>query len=323
MTLHFLTLTLALIVDRWIGDPDWLWKRIAHPVVLFGWLIERADRSLNGAQETTNTRRRNGVISIVALVGLSLLVGIFLSRFLGDFGCIGVAVEALVVAVFLAQKSLAEHVLAVATGLKDNGLAGGREAVSMIVGRDPASLDEAGVSRAAIESLAENFSDGVVAPAFWYAVLGLPGLLAYKMINTADSMIGHKNERYAAFGWASARLDDLVNWPAARLAAVLVALAAGVTSGWSAMKRSILCAFRDAGLHRSPNAGWPECAMAGALQLALAGNRTYGETLVREQRLNASGRYEANLDDIERAVKVYWTACSAGLVLLLGLLIIS
>jgi adenosylcobinamide-phosphate synthase len=185
--------------------------------------------------------------------------------------------------------------------LKD-GLEGGRKAVSMIVGRDPNRLDEAGVSRAAIESCAENYSDGIVAPVFWFAVLGLPGLIAYKAVNTADSMIGHKNEVYADFGWAAARFDDLINLPASRLAGLFIALCAPLSRG--SVRKSIACILDDARKHRSPNAGWPEAAMAGALNLALAGPRIYPGYTVNDRYLNANGRKDAKAEDITRALRI-------------------
>lgn len=179
----------------------------------------------------------------------------------------------------------------------------------MIVGRDPEALDEAGVCRAAIESLAENFSDGIVAPALWYALFGLPGLLAYKMLNTADSMIGHLDDRYRDFGRAAAKLDDLANWPAARVSSLLIALGAAVEHGFASFRRALGAALRDSGLHRSPNAGWPEAAMAGALGLALAGPRRYGGETVIEASLNASGRRRASGADIDASLSIYHRAC--------------
>jgi adenosylcobinamide-phosphate synthase len=203
----------------------------------------------------------------------------------------------------LAQRSLHAHVVRVAAALEQAGLAGGREAVSHIVGRDTGGLDEAGVARAAIESLAENFSDGVVAPALWMLVAGLPGAAVYKTINTADSMLGHRTARHADFGWAAAWLDDLVNLPASRLTALLIAAAAAVTPGASAANawRAVV---RDASRHRSPNAGYPEAAMAGALGLALAGPRHYGGVLV-DDALMGNGRREATAADIRAALALY------------------
>ncbi len=213
----------------------------------------------------------------------------------------------LVASVLIAQRSLYQHVSRVRSAFADGGLAEARKAVSMIVGRDPDQLDEAGVCRAAIESCAENFSDGVVAPAFWLALLGLPGLVAYKAINTADSMIGHRTPRYEYFGWAAARLDDLVNLIPARLSGLLLAAVAPVA------KRSAAVAFqtmwRDAAKHRSPNAGWPESAMAGALGVALAGPRRYGERIVDDPFLNAEARKEATPDDMSRALDLLVSAC--------------
>jgi adenosylcobinamide-phosphate synthase len=216
-------------------------------------------------------------------------------------------IESVFFAVLIAQRSLHDHVARVAEGLKREGLAGGRRAVSMIVGRDPESLDTAGVSRAAIESTAENFSDGVVAPALWFALLGLPGLAAYKAVNTADSMIGHMSERHRAYGWAAARLDDVMNLPASRLAGLLLALAAPLAGG--SIIRSLAVMRRDAGRHRSPNAGWPEAAMAGALGVALAGPRRYGERVVEDPFLNAGGRRDADAADVRRALRVMIGGC--------------
>lgn len=210
---------------------------------------------------------------------------------------------ALVVSSLLASRSLMNHVGAVAEGLDQGGLEGGRAAVSHIVGRDPESLDEAGVARAAIESLAENFSDGVVAPAFWCALLGLPGIAIYKAANTADSMIGHRTPRHEAFGWAAAKLDDALNLPASRLAAAWLILAAGMGSETSACA-AVRAVWRDAARHRSPNAGWPEAAMAGALGLRLAGPRVYGARRVEDVWMG-DGRLAATAADIERALALY------------------
>jgi adenosylcobinamide-phosphate synthase len=193
----------------------------------------------------------------------------------------------------------------------------GRQAVSAIVGRDPERLDRPAIARAAIESGAENFSDGVAAPALWFALLGLPGLIAYKAINTADSMIGHRTPRHEAFGWGAARLDDLVNLPASRLSAVLIALAAPLAGGRPGT--AIVTAFADARHHRSPNAGWPEAAMAGALGIALAGERWYGGARVAEPFLNAEGRKDAEPADIARSVRVLWGAWALLLALTAGL----
>ncbi|MGV8936880.1 MAG: adenosylcobinamide-phosphate synthase CbiB [Allorhizobium sp.] len=304
-------LVAALVLDRLVGDPPWLWSRLSHPVVVFGAAIRFFDRWLNRTAFGRNGRRFAGAVTITLLLIASLLAGALLHRIFWHLGLIGAVLEIIVAAIFLAQKSLSDHVLAVAVGLRDDGLAGGRRAVALIVGRDPDVLDQSGICRGAIESLAENFADGVVAPAFWYAVLGLPGILAYKMLNTADSMIGHKNERYLDFGWASARLDDLANWPAARLSSLLVAAGAAWRIGGHAARRALVVTLRDHGLHRSPNAGWPEAAMAGALDIQLAGPRSYGGRQVSESRLNGAGREALSAADIEQAVVVFNAACSA------------
>lgn len=311
MTETWLILFFALVLDRLVGDPDRIWRRVPHPVVLFGRAIGLMDKLFNGKRLTAETKRFNGAASIAALLAASLFLGFLLHRLLVPLGIFGVVVEIVVVAIFLAQKSLHDHVRAVSTGLKNRGLDGGRHAVSMIVGRDPTTLDEPAVCRAGIESLAENFSDGVVAPALWYALLGLPGLFAYKMLNTADSMIGHKNAKYLDFGWASARLDDLANWPAARLSIFCIAAGAFVAKGRRAARAAIGTALRDAGLHRSPNSGWPEAAMAGALGIGLAGPRIYGGTRVDEPMMNASGRTVATVADIDLSLRIFSSACAA------------
>jgi adenosylcobinamide-phosphate synthase len=307
---HLLILILALLLDRIIGDPDWLWQRLQHPVVLFGKAISFFDRHFNAVHLPDLVRRRNGVMSIVALLFGAAVAGWAVHGLLAFFGWFGILVEAGLVAIFLAQKSLADHVGEVSSALRSEGLEGGRRAVSRIVGRDPETLDEPGVCRAAIESLAENFSDGVVAPALWYGVFGLPGLFIYKMLNTADSMIGHKSETYIDFGWAAARLDDVANWPAARLSILLIAAGALVKKGISALGNTIRVAVRDGGLHRSPNSGRPEAAMAGALDIQLAGPRVYGGEVVREPMINGSGRDTATVSDVEAGISIFYSACS-------------
>ncbi|MCG5480653.1 adenosylcobinamide-phosphate synthase CbiB [Sinorhizobium alkalisoli] len=310
MSETLLILAVALLIDRLLGDPDWLWSRITHPIVHFGQAIGLFDKGLNQAELGKGSLRLRGLVTIAVLVVASMVVGVVLDRLFNVLGAVGFLFEAILVAVFLAQKSLADHVVRVADGLRRDGLAGGREAVSLIVGRDPNTLDEPGVCRAGIESLAENFSDGVVAPALWYALAGLPGLLAYKMLNTADSMIGHKSPRYLHFGWASARLDDLANLPAARLSVLLVAVGAYLRRGAEAARATIDVARRDHGLHRSPNSGWPEAAMAGALDIQLAGPRIYGGVTVDEPMINGTGRPIATAEDVDAAVSVFYAACS-------------
>ena len=298
-----MVLLLATLIDRIVGDPDWLWRRGPHPVVWFGALIGAADRGLNRPSFSFAGRRALGVLSILLLAGLALGAGLLIQRALAPLGWAGVLAQAVIASVFLAQKSLRDHVEAVRAALDNEGLESGRRAVSMIVGRDPNELDQAGVSRAAIESLAENASDGVVAPWLALALFGLPGLFVYKMVNTADSMIAHRSERHFAFGWGAARLDDLLNLVPARLTAALFALAAAwrLRSG----RRAMATAWRDAATHRSPNAGWPEAAMAGALALSLGGPRRYGTEVADAPCLGAEGRREAGPADIAAALDLF------------------
>ncbi|MES0882196.1 adenosylcobinamide-phosphate synthase CbiB [Roseibium sp. SCP14] len=303
---HALWLLLAaLLLDAIVGDPDWLWRRLPHPVVWIGRTISWFDTHLNKSALSSQQRKLGGFLTLMFLVIGGLLAGAGLHAISGRIPH-GDIVVVIIAAVFIAQKSLYQHVAAVRDGLNSGGLEGGRKAVSMIVGRDPDRLDEAGISRAAIESCSENFSDGVVAPVFWFAVLGLPGLLAYKAVNTADSMIGHKNERYSDFGWAAARFDDLINLPASRLSGLFIALSAPMAGG--SIKNSFSCILKDSAQHRSPNAGWPEAAMAGALNLALAGPRVYPGYTVEDPYMNASGRKDASARDIARALAVMVTA---------------
>ncbi|WP_457664123.1 adenosylcobinamide-phosphate synthase CbiB [Sinorhizobium medicae] len=304
-----LLLVMALLLDRLIGDPDWLWSRITHPVVFFGQAIGFVEKALNTGEVANTWLKVRGAVGILMLLAAAIGSGIVLARLFDVLGALGSLLEVVTVAIFLAQKSLADHVSRVAVGLRRGGVSGGRKEVSMIVGRDPSTLDEPGICRAAIESLAENFSDGVVAPAFWYAIAGLPGLLAYKMLNTANSMIGHRSPKYLRFGWASARLDDLANLPAARLSALLIAAGAYFKCGEEEAKNAIRVARRDHGFHRSPNSGWPEAAMAGAIGIQLAGPRVYGGVKVDEPMMNAAGRAAAAIEDIDAAVTVFYAAC--------------
>lgn len=301
----------ALLIDRLLGDPPWLWARLTHPVALMGWLIARLDTRLNNAALPDASRRSRGIVAILLMAALGAAVGILLEA-TAAWLPLGFAAEALLVAVFLAQKSLIDHVRDVARQLISGGLPGGREAVARIVGRDVSVLDEAGVARAAIESAAENFSDGLVAPAFWYALFGLPGLLVFKLANTADSMIGHRTPRHDAFGWAAARLDDLLNIVPARLSALFIAAAAALIGFDS--RGAVRAALHDASRHRSPNAGWPEAAAAGALGLALGGPRRYGEGAVDGAWLNPGGRRSAGAQDIRNATRlidVAWALVAA------------
>jgi adenosylcobinamide-phosphate synthase len=294
------SLLLALALDALTGDPDWLYRRLPHPVMAIGRAIARLEvRWLDPAAPARQQRRR-GVAASLVIIAASAAAGLALQSL-----CLrlpyGWLVLGLLMSSLIAFRGLQQHVAAVAAGL-DHGLAGGRLAVARIVGRDPESLDRHAVARAAIESTAENFADGVVAPLFWGLLLGLPGILAYKAINTLDSMIGHRSPRYLHFGCFAARLDDLANWMPARLAALLLLVAAATirdavpAEGWRAL-------WRDAPRHRSPNAGWPEAAVAGCLGLRLAGPRHYGGALIDDAWMGP-GRAAATTCDIRRALRL-------------------
>jgi adenosylcobinamide-phosphate synthase len=301
-----LLLVAGLVIDALFGDMPALFRYVPHPVVLAGRAIAFFDRKLNRETRSEVSRRERGFVTVVVLVGGAALFGLALERVCRG-SLVGAMVEALLIAVLIAQRSLYEHVAAVAAALSTGGLDGGREAVRHIVGRDPMSLDAHGVARAALESLAENFSDGVVAPIFWYLLLGLPGLFAYKMANTLDSMIGHRTPHYRAFGWAAARLDDVLNTVPAPLSGALLAIAA-VFAKNGRPGRALTIMLRDGRKHHSPNAGWPESAMAGALGLALAGPRRYPEGLVADPWLG-DGSARAGVSDILRGLQLYRLAC--------------
>lgn len=289
-----LILALALLLDALFGEPEWLWKRVPHPAVLMGRAIDWLDETFNKGDKPM----ANGALGMLALCVIAAMIGWIIQDV--SFGGV---LEVIVVAILLAQKSLSQHVQAVADALRQS-VEQGRSAVSQIVGRDSAQMDGPAISRSAIESAAENFSDGVVAPAFWFLVAGVPGILIYKLVNTADSMIGYRTPRHAAFGWAAARFDDLLNLIPARGTALLIALSQGVWRDW----RGIVA---DARLHRSPNAGWPEAAMARALGIALSGPRAYDGRMQDFPFVNAAGRKPLLAQDIEAAVRVLWTVWAA------------
>ena len=306
------------MVEAAVGYPAFVYRAIGHPVTWMGRLLGALDRRLNRESDTVEGRRAAGIGALAALLAAAIGGAFFFEWFVSN-GVIGTVLTIAAATTLIAQRSMYDHVRAVADALDSGGLEAGRRAVSMIVGRNPDRLDEAGVARAAIESLAENFSDGIVAPAFWMAVAGLPGAAAYKAANTADSMIGHHTPRFAAFGWAAARFDDLVNLPASRLAALFIALgglATGASFGGAAQT-----VWRDASRHRSPNAGWPEAAMAGALGLKLAGPRVYGDEVV-EDAFMGDGRREATVADIRKALRIFLAACAAQWLLVVALCVI-
>jgi adenosylcobinamide-phosphate synthase len=312
---HLLLLCCALLLDAVVGYPDALFRAIGHPVTWIGALIAALDRRL---PRTRAAGAAALAILLAATVIPAALIQFVLLRALPLPAAI--ALLALPAASLLAQRSLWTHVAAVAAALEQDGLSAARTAVSRIVGRNPETLDEPAIARAAIESLAENFSDGIVAPALWCAIAGLPGIVLYKAVNTADSMIGHRTPRHEAFGWAAARLDDLINLPASRLSAAFLTLAALLHGAHAA--GALRAIRRDASNHRSPNAGWPESAMAGALNLRLAGPRTYGTTRVDDSWMG-DGTQNATAADIRRALALYRTACLVQAALVLALTLIA
>jgi len=313
---------LALLIEAMAGYPDRLVRSIGHPVIWMGSLIAVLERRWNRKTAAPALRRTLGAVAVVLLVGIVGVAAFIIERglLILPFGLIGVGVIA---STLIAQRSLHRHVARVADALDNAGPASGREAVSHIVSRDTNALDEAGVARAAIESLAENFSDGVVAPVLWMIIAGLPGAAIYKAVNTADSMIGHRTARFQAFGWAAARFDDLLNLPASRLSALLIIAAAAATKGTSA-SAAWRAVRRDARHHRSPNAGYPEAAMAGALGLALAGPRIYAGIHV-DDAFMGNGRYAAKTNDIRAALGLYRRADAIliGLVAMLAAAVIA
>ncbi len=295
-------ISVALILDSLMGEPGWLWSRLPHPVRIMGAAIGFIDKTLNiGGQ-----KRLKGALGLLLVLAVFWAPAWALARLPG-----GAVIEVVLAAILLGQRSLVQHVTAVATAL-GTSLPEGRQAVSMIVGRETATLDQSAVSRAAIESAAENFSDGVVAPVFWFVLLGLPGIVAYKLVNTADSMIGHRSTRYHEFGWAAARLDDVLNYIPARLAAGLMVLVTG-------SKTALAVIRADARHHRSPNAGWPEAAMAGALGVALSGPRTYDGKRTDDRFVNGGGRKPLAAADIRASVRVLWQSWA----LMLGVTLIA
>ena len=320
-----------MLIELGLGYPQRLSRMIGHPVTWIGRLVDALDHRLNrdrlppfllplAAEDGEEARRGAGIVAIAILVAIVGVIAFAAERVLFrlPFGFLAVGLAA---STLIAQRSLHRHVANVADALERGGVDAGRAAVAHIVGRDTQALDAAGIARAAIESLAENFSDGVVAPVLWLGIAGFPGAALYKAINTADSMIGHRTPRHAAFGWAADRLDDLVNLPASRLAALLLTAAAALSqqgsadAAWRAVRR-------DAAHHRSPNAGYPEAAMAGALGLALAGPRVYGGVLIEDAIMGDGGRRDANAADIRRALALYRVADALLLALLAALTLI-
>lgn len=293
---------IALLVELMIGYPERLTKAIGHPVTWMGRLIDWLDTKLNREHEAAEARRRAGSIALLILLVVVGLISLIVEQTLLLLP-LGFFALALVASTLLAQRSLFSHVASVADALEEGGVEAGRMAVAKIVGRDTASLDEAEIARAAIESLAENFSDGVVAPSFFMVLASLPGAALYKAINTADSMIGHRTERYRDFGRAAAKLDDIANFPASRLSAMLFAAGAAITKGASG-RAAWRSAWRDGPKHVSSNAGYPEAAMAGALGISLGGPRSYHGTETDGAWLG-DGRCDVTIADIRAALNLY------------------
>ena len=304
MTLHFTAAALALLIERLFGYPKPLYDVIGHPVEWIGTVLKKLEVLLYDPEAEPLQARLRGVAALLTLLLIVAIPAVVITSILSTFQ-FGWIIEAVLATALIAQHSLYEHVSAVGKGL-DTSLPEGRKAVAKIVGRDPAALDESGVVKGALESLAENASDGIVAPVLWYALLGLPGIVAYKAINTADSMIGHKSERYIYFGWAAARLDDLFNLPASRLTGFLFAAAAA----WNDKERgkiAVQAMLRDASKHQSPNAGWPESALAASLGVKFGGPRSYDGSRINLPWMG-EGREILNRDDIRKGLRLYGTA---------------
>ena len=307
-------MVVAMVVDALLGWPSWLFVRIGHPVTWLGRAIGAIDAAWNRESDPPALRRAAGIAGALVVIILSIAIGWVLQNLLQallPWGWVQMVLAGVLAWPLVALRSLHDHVAAVATPLRVGDIVAARKAVSRIVGRDPAVLDEAGIARAAIESLAENASDGIVAPVFWGALFGLPGILGYKAINTLDSMIGHRSVRHEAFGWAAARIDDVANFIPARLTGFLFVLLAPRRA------EALSCMTRDARRHRSPNAGWPEAAMAGALGIRLSGPRIYHGSVTNEPWLNAGAR-DPLAADIGEGLAVYRRA----MLLLAGLLAI-
>ena len=291
-------LVFAMLLDAIFGEPRFLWDRLPHPAVLMGRLVAFLDRTLN----IGNDRKSKGVLALAILCFSAAVLGSVLSQ-------LGWVIEIIIAAILLAQKSLVDHVKAVATGLRIS-IAQGRFAVSMIVSRDTKDMTESQIARAAIESAAENFSDGVIAPAFWFLIGGLPAMLIYKFVNTADSMIGYKTKKYLEFGWASARFDDVLNWIPARISMLLIV-------AFAKQPINLKAIISEAKQHKSPNAGWPEAAMARAIDVALAGPRSYDGKLQQLPWVNETGRQSITANDVDSATRILWRAWNLAWVLII------
>jgi len=316
LELRALLLILAIVLDWLIGDPQKLYRKIFHPVELMGEVLTWIEGGLNKPGVSLRAQKIRGVLALFLYLVSWIIIASALVIICDVLGVWGFGIELIIVAVFLGGRSLYNHVQEVCEALKFKTVTEARQAVGHIVGRDTAALDEHGVARAGIESGAENLSDGFIAPAMFYLFGGLIGLIVYKAVNTADSMIGYKTQRFLGFGWASARLDDVLNWIPSRLTGCMIVVMAHFLCGrgleaWRVMKR-------DARKHSSPNAGWPEAAMGGALGIALAGPRVYKDMMKQDPWINARGRLDANAEDIWHALRLL-KACIFFTIVLVGI----
>lgn len=291
---------IALVTESAFGWPDRVFRAIGHPVTWIGRLINHMDANFNLSEDSPDEQRKWGRITLIIVLAVAVLPTALIAAILPG-GWLGMLLTGLLAAPLVAPRSMYTHVAEVAAPLKEGDLVEARLAVAKIVGRNPDKLDTEGIARASIESLAENTSDGIVAPVFWGVLLGLPGIAAYKAINTADSMIAHKTERHLHFGRAAANLDDIANWVPARLTALLFCVVQ------PAVLQALKVTYADASKHRSPNAGWPEAAMAGALGVRLSGPRSYAEGPSDDPFLNA-GANDPAPTDIDRALRLYLRA---------------
>ena len=312
IAMPFAIMFFAIMLDAIAGEPDFLWSRLPHPVVVFGKAISFLEKRLNQRRFSGRQRRFFGTISLILWVGVALIIGFAIEASFSVLPEIAAfIIEVILVAILLAGRSLIDHIKAVAVPLSSGDIAGARFAVSMIVGRDTSKMEDSDIARAAIETGAENLSDGVFAPALWYLIGGLPLMLAYKMVNTADSMVGYKSARYYAFGWASAIFDDVVNYFPARLTGLLI-IAVGKNP-----KQALSVMRADADHHASPNAGYPEAAMAGSLGIRLGGTRAYRNRTLDLPAMMPAGRDVLSAADILASIKILWFALSASAILCL------
>ena len=296
---------IAVIVDAIWGDDHWIWRKFKHPVALVGRFINFLDVEFNRNEFSESSRTFNGFIVII----MSIIIIWFLSSIIEGllFGnIIGNLILGLIISILLAGKSLFVHVKDIYDDFMRDDLDNAKINLSKIVSRKVDEYDESAITRGAIESLSENLSDGYVAPLFWLLIAGLPGIFIYKFINTADSMIAYKNDKYHNFGKCTAYLDDILNFIPARLSSLLQVFASFVLKeNW---QQALLCIKQDASKSPSPNSGWPESAMAGALDISLGGDNFYDGELIKSDWINGSGEKIISFDFITRALWIYSTS---------------